>query len=105
MAKPKTPKARTSEAKTSEAKTIIDDDAKNAMYVIQHLELDLQQVKQYLKNIEEYSHQGGGGGTGASKELSHQGGGGGTDASKELSHQGGSGGTDASKELSHQGGQ
>jgi hypothetical protein len=59
---------------TSEAKKKIDSWAKEAEALVEHLELDLTEVKKHLKSIEEYSH--GGGGTGASKgELSHGGGG------------------------------
>jgi len=58
---------------TSEAKKKIDSEAKKAEDLVQHLELDLQKVKEHLKNIEEYSH--GAGSTGASKELSHGAGG------------------------------
>jgi hypothetical protein len=57
---------------TSEAKKKIDSEAKKAEDLVQHLELDLQKVKEHLKNIEEYSHTGGG--SGASKEFSHTGG-------------------------------
>jgi hypothetical protein len=86
MAKPKTSKPKTSQAKTSQAKTIIDEDAKKAMYAIEHLELDLREVKKYLKKIEEYGHEGGGSVKGASRELSHTGTS--KDASNELSHTG-----------------
>ena len=58
---------------TSEAKKKIDSWAKTAEDLVEHLEIDLKEVKKLLKNMEEYSH--GAGGTGASKELSHGAGG------------------------------
>jgi hypothetical protein len=64
--------------KTSKSKTKIDDEAKKAMDLVQHLELDLQKVKEHLKNIstgaskDEVSHAGTS--KGASNELSHEGG-------------------------------
>jgi uncharacterized membrane protein len=63
---------------TSKSKEI-EDEAKKAMDRLQHLELDLQEVKKHLQNI-----------TGRSKEISHTGGS--TGASRELSHTGGGGG-------------
>jgi hypothetical protein len=61
----------------------MQNETKKAMKAVQHLELDLQEVKKVLNNIDgELSHTGG---TGASRELSHSDGG----PDCELSHTGG----------------